>query len=252
MHHKTHRYHIPITFRLLLLGALLAFSNLKAESQPAVGNIAVVNAYGTPCDVMHVLSAYQVGAEVWASSVMETPSQGCITLAIAIATKHSQQIRLKAPSLVVRNIGNFNLSESEWDRWNQEYVGNGKLLYRHGDITSTYDPGLGTGWVDTMALGWAYVAFYPHIYIQDIGWFYIEEGPILSSDDLHIWRYGNDHFVARDSPYELNTYNLWNETYGWIMASSFTRPYVYQYSTESWMELSPPISPATMVTDGAE
>ena len=224
---------------LTLLSSLVSPGILNGETEPPAGEIAVVNSAGSPCDVMHIMSAYQVGSEVWVSTTAEKLSQACATVVVV----HSQQVRLDAPALLVRNVGNFNLSQEEWDEWNDSRRNNERLLFRNYQIVSDYDASLGGGWAETDALGWAYVRNYPYIYLPETGWFYCQEGSILTNDELRVWRYGQPSFLAWDE-FDVKTFYLWNEEFGWIMTSSYTRPYAYQFSTESWIRFSP-----EMVTD---
>ncbi len=137
----------------------------------ATGETVFVASEGNACTVLHIQSVYQIGSEIAVTTGIEDIFDICVGMDVISAS-----LTMSYPSIALKEINRFNYEGEDW-----------LLLYRNGQFLNSYDPELGTGWVDSPVLGSIFIRPYPWVYHPELGWLLVVEGPIINQSELSFW-----------------------------------------------------------------
>jgi hypothetical protein len=108
------------------------------------------------------------------------------------------------PSIALKEIDLFSASD--------EFA----VLWQNGKVLENYNPDFGTGWVDSPVLGRIFIRNYPWIHHPELGWLYVQEGPI--------------------DKFELSFY-FFSPEHGWLWKSPSMDQY-FHYNSGTWKDVS--------------
>ena len=150
---------------------------------PAYGETVFIDG-GDPCLLSHILSVYQRGSGVYVTTGREGTGLVCLQ-AVGAYPPIKVELQMDYPSIASKRIDHIYGS-------GLDHLGDPVVLYRNGQMPTRYNPALGTGWVDSNALGEIYLREYPWVYHPQLGWLYVREGPIVQWE-LSFWLLSPDY-----------------------------------------------------------
>jgi hypothetical protein len=131
------------------------------------GETVLVKKVSSPSTTLHLLSIYQQGSTVYATSHLEEIEGGIWPLSFEIK---SDKLEMDYPSIALHQVEVFSISEE--NGW--------KTLYTQGEKQADYDYSMGTGWVDSLSIGTVNIKSYPWIFSEKFGWLFCVEAGIMS------------------------------------------------------------------------
>ncbi len=181
-------------YKSLIVSCLLFIPSILS------GETVLVTASGSPCDGLHILSVYQHGSGVYVTKFYERRDVPCVAVVGGVVASAVMDY----PSIALREIDFFSAGD--------EYA----VLWQNGKVLDTYNPDFGTGWVDSLVLGFIFLRHYPWIFHPELGWLFVREGPI-DKFELNFWFF---------SPEE-----------GWLWKKPSMDQY-FHYNSGTWKEVS--------------
>jgi hypothetical protein len=136
---------------------------LASLAPPADAETVLVKKYIEGCDVLHLLTVYQSGSEVFATSYVEEFFPLCSPRQIYRSVK----VEFDYPSIALKENPESLPSVNDF-----------RILYTQGRSVEDYDYQIGPGWISSLSIGEVYIRNYPWVYHREMGWLYCQEAGV--------------------------------------------------------------------------
>jgi hypothetical protein len=130
----------------------------------------------------------------------------------------SQVIDLDVPSFCVTALEGLFMSSYDFPSTTLIYKRSGSPYdYTYAGTATSWNRELGTGWIESVPFGQAWVRWYPWVYDQDGGWLYVQDAGIVWDANAW-WVYS----------FELND---------WVWTTREVHPWAWSNNQQQWITL---------------